>query len=56
MKMIKQEEDKLKTTRSPYLSKGVYKNYEKTMKEKNLKRKHDGLEPIQIRSYEDWSG
>ena len=56
MKSIENEENDKSETASPYLSKRVYKNYEGTMKEKNQKRKKDGLVPIPIRSYEEWSG
>ena len=41
---------------SPYLSLRIYKNYEQTMKVKNLQRKKDGLGPIRIRDYKEWSG
>ena len=41
---------------SPYLSEGIYRNYEKTMKEKNVKRKKDKLTAIPIKTYKEWSG
>ncbi len=44
------------STSSPYLSKKIYQNYASSMKNKNIKRKKDGLQPILVRSYEDWSG
>ena len=56
MKTIKSENKNKLGTRLLYMSRGIYRNYEKTMKEKNLKRKKDGLTPIYIRSYEEWSG
>lgn len=42
-------------TTTPYLTKSIYKNYEVTMKEKNIKRKKDGLPPIHVRTYQEWS-
>ena len=44
-----------KNGKSPYISKGIYSNYEKSMKEKNVKRKRQGLKSIHIRTYEEWS-
>ncbi len=40
---------------APYMNKGIYHNYEKVMKEKNQKRKGQGLEAIHIRTFEEWS-
>ena len=40
---------------SPYMSRGIYKNYAKGMKEKNQKRAAQGLEAIYIRTFEEWS-
>lgn len=52
--MEHKEENKPETS-SPYLSKRIYKNYEKTMKEKNVKRKRDGLTSIHVKSFLEWS-
>ena len=41
--------------RSLYMSKGIYNNYAKSMKDKNVKRKWQGLKAIYIRTYEEWS-
>ena len=41
--------------KSPYMSKGIYHNYEKGMKERNHKRKVQGLQAIPVRTYEEWS-
>jgi len=49
---IKKQENKGK---SPYMSKGIYNNYEKGMKEKNQKRTGQGLKTIYIRTFEEWS-
>ncbi len=49
------DEVKTDNKKSPYLSKGIYNNYEKGMKEKNHKRKGQGLEIIRIRTFEEWS-
>ena len=56
MKIIEQEEIKKPGTGNPYMSKGIYKNYESAMKEKNVKRRKDRLQTIHIKSYEEWSG
>lgn len=40
---------------SPYMSKSIYNNYKRTMKEKNLCRKKARLTLIPIKSYEQWS-
>ncbi len=45
----------VKSERSPYMTKAVYGNYEKSMKEKNIKRKGQGLASIKVRTYEEWS-
>lgn len=50
--LIKKQENKGKV---PYMSKGIYNNYEKSMKEKNVKRKGQGLKSIYIRTFEEWS-
>ncbi len=42
--------------KSPYMSKGIYNNYEKGMKARNQKRKGKGLAAIPIRTFEEWSG
>ena len=42
--------------KSPYMTKVIYNNYAKGMKEKNQKRVKQGLESIYIRSFEEWSG
>lgn len=55
MKAMKEKEEEVSAVSSPYLSKGVYKNYAETMKEKNQKRKKIGLAPIYIRTYKEWS-
>ncbi len=41
--------------KSPYMSRGIYNNYAKGMKEKNQKRHSQGLQAIYIRTYEEWS-
>jgi hypothetical protein len=41
--------------KSPYMSKGIYNNYARGMKEKNQKRTKLGLESIYIRTFEEWS-
>lgn len=55
MKPTQQDEGSEPKTDSPYLSMRIYKNYEGTMKEKNQQRKKNGLAPIHIRSYQEWS-
>ena len=50
--LAQKQEDKEK---SPYMSKGIYKNYAKGMKEKNQKRIEQGLKAIPIRTFEEWS-
>ena len=40
----------------PYMSKGIYNNYEKGMKASNQKRRGQGLTAIPIRTFEEWSG
>ena len=55
MKPIKKDEQSELKSDSPYLSMRIYKNYEGTMKEKNQQRKKNGLAPIHIRSYQEWS-
>ncbi len=41
---------------SPYLSKGIYNNYAKGMKEKNQKRVGQGLKALRVRTFEEWAG
>ena len=57
---VKTEEPSLKKpeskAKSPYMSKGIYNNYTKGMKEKNQKRMKQGLQSIYIRTFEEWSG
>ncbi len=48
---VKQEHEE----KSPYMSRGIYKNYSKGMKERNRKRKGQGLEALQVRTFEEWS-
>ena len=50
--MVKKPESRGK---SPYMSKSIYNNYAKVMKEKNQNRKEQGLTAIHIRSFEEWS-
>jgi hypothetical protein len=52
---VKSEEKKL-NVKSPYLDVKIYHNYAKAMKEKNCKRKTQGLNAIYVRSFEEWSG
>ena len=51
---VKEKEGKVKAN-TPYLSKGIYKNYAKGMKKKNQERKGDGLKALPIRSFEEWA-
>lgn len=44
-----------KSEKTPYMSRGIYNNYAKVMKEKNQQRQKQGLESLPIRSYEEWS-
>ena len=57
--MSKEEEKKTEKAerkeRSPYINKGIYENYAKGMKEKNLKRVKEGLDAIPVRTFEEWS-
>ena len=55
MKATENKEKEDSEASNPYMSKGIYRNYEKTMKEKNVKRKKEGLTAIPIRSYKEWS-
>ena len=56
MKKTKDKEEQSPTQeKSPYMSKAIYGNYAKGMKEKNVKRHKQGLEAIPIRTYEEWS-
>ena len=48
----KKEENKEEVS---YMSKTIYKNYEKGMKERNKKRIKKGLKAIPLRTFEDWS-
>lgn len=48
----KKQENKGKV---PYMTKDIYKNYAKGMKERNQKRKDQGLKVIYIRTFEEWS-
>ena len=50
--VAKKSASKLK---SPYMSKAIYKNYAKGMKERNQKRKGQGLAGLRVRSFEEWS-
>ncbi len=50
--LIKKGEDKVKT---PFMSKGIYNNYEKGMKERNQKRRSQGLAALHVRTFEEWS-
>ena len=52
MKDEKRTEVKEKT---PYMSKGIYNNYEKGMKVRNHKRRGQGLAALPIRTFEEWS-
>ncbi len=54
-KLVVVEAKAEKKEKSPYMSKGIYNNYEKSMKEKNAKRKGQGLQPITVRTFEEWS-
>lgn len=49
-------EKKKDTAKTPYLSRGIYNNYTKGMKEKNRKRVQQGLEAIHVRTFEEWCG
>lgn len=49
---VEKQENKEK---SAYMSKDIYSNYEKSMKEKNVKRKGQGLQSIYVRTFEEWS-
>lgn len=51
----KEEKKAEKKEKSPYINKGIYDNYSKGMKEKNLKRVKQGLDAIPVRSFEEWS-
>jgi hypothetical protein len=44
-----------KAEKTPYMSRGVYNNYAKGMKEKNQKRAKMRLEVLYIRTFEEWS-
>ncbi len=48
--------DKTKPEKTPYMDKATYNNYEKTMVEKNVKRRGQGLKSIYIRTFEEWCG
>ena len=48
-------EKQVSKERSPYMSKDIYNNYAKTMKEKNQKRKEQKIKAIYIRTFEEWS-
>jgi hypothetical protein len=41
--------------KSPYMSRSIYNNYEKGMKERNQKRKGQHLTALKIRTYEEWA-
>ena len=56
MKIDKNEEESKSKGSVPYMNRGVYKNYTKGMKERNQKRKGEGLDALHIRSYEEWYG
>ena len=56
MKMNKQGAEGKITGSTPYLSKGIYRNYTKGMEKKNLERKGEGLKALRIRSFEEWVG
>ncbi|MBI2118808.1 MAG: hypothetical protein HYT97_04170 [Elusimicrobia bacterium] len=48
----KKEENKEKVS---YMSRTIYKNYEKGMKERNKKRIKKGLKAIPLRTFKEWS-
>ena len=57
MKKIKAKKSptETRTERTPYMSRGIYKNYAKGMKEKNRQREKMGLDELYIRTFEEWS-
>lgn len=48
-------ETKADKEKVPYMSRGIYNNYAKVMKEKNRQREKMGLGELPIRSFEEWS-
>ena len=56
LKVLEKAEKTGRKTDALFLSRRIYKNYEHSMKTKNLKRKKDGLTSITIKTYEEWSG
>ena len=59
MKKIKAKQEikeaAVKKEKTPYMSKGIYNNYAKGMKEKNKQRGKMGLGELYIRTFEEWS-
>ncbi len=47
-------EEQIKKEKTPYKTKSIYHNYQKSMAEKNVKRKGQGLKSIYIRTFEEW--